>query len=110
MFSGEMDGYLEPCGCAGLENQLGGLKRRHTLIKQLEARGWPVAALDMGGLVRRLGPQAEVKYRYGLESLIKQRDESGKVTWRVQFVNHPAAVTGRRKIDFTVPMGKSRFG
>lgn len=71
MFSGEMDGYLEPCGCAGLENQLGGLKRRHTLIKQLESRGWPVAALDMGGQVRRIGPQAEVKYRYALESLIE---------------------------------------
>ena len=25
VFSGEMDGYLEPCGCAGLENQKGGL-------------------------------------------------------------------------------------
>ena len=71
MFSGEMDGYLEPCGCAGLENQLGGLKRRHTLIKQLEAKGWPVAALDMGGQVRRVGPQAEVKFRYALESLVK---------------------------------------
>lgn len=71
MFSGEMDGYLEPCGCAGLENQLGGLKRRHSLIKQLEGRGWPVAALDMGGQVRRVGPQAEVKFRYALESLIE---------------------------------------
>ena len=71
MFSGEMDGFLEPCGCAGLENQLGGLQRRHTLIKQLEGRGWPVVPLDMGGLVRRIGPQAEVKYRYTLQSLIK---------------------------------------
>ena len=71
IFSGEMDGFLEPCGCAGLENQLGGLQRRHTLIKQLEGRGWPVVPLDMGGQVRRIGPQAEVKYRYALESLIK---------------------------------------
>ena len=70
LFSGEMNGYLEPCGCAGLDNQLGGLKRRHTLARQLEARGWPVAAFDMGGQVRRIGPQAEVKYRYALESLI----------------------------------------
>jgi len=71
MFSGEMDGFLEPCGCAGLENQLGGLKRRHTLIRQLEAQGWPIVMLDMGGLVRRLGPQAEVKYRYAIKSLIE---------------------------------------
>ena len=71
MFSGEMEGFLEPCGCAGLDNQLGGLKRRHTLIKQLESQGWPLVKLDIGGMVRRVGPQAEVKYRYALESLIK---------------------------------------
>src|SRR5262245_7450333 len=35
VFSGEQNGYLEPCGCAGLENQKGGLKRRFTFIKQL---------------------------------------------------------------------------
>jgi len=70
LFSGEMDGYLEPCGCAGLDNQKGGLKRRHTLLQQLEAKGWPVVALDLGGEVRRLGPQAEIKYRYSLKSLL----------------------------------------
>ncbi|MCG8448642.1 MAG: hypothetical protein MI725_03555, partial [Pirellulales bacterium] len=70
VFSGEMDGYLEPCGCAGLENQLGGLKRRHTLLRQLEAQGWPLVSLDMGGMVRRAGPQAEMKYRYALKSLV----------------------------------------
>ncbi|NOY29017.1 MAG: hypothetical protein GXP28_02225 [Planctomycetes bacterium] len=71
LLSGEMDGYLEPCGCAGLENQKGGLKRRHTLIGQLEDQGWPLISLDMGGQVRRLGPQAEIKYRYALKSLVK---------------------------------------
>ncbi len=71
MFSGDMDGFLEPCGCAGLDNQLGGLKRRHTLIKKLEADGWPLVKLDSGGMVRRVGPQSEIKYRYALESLMK---------------------------------------
>jgi hypothetical protein len=71
MFSGEMDGYLEPCGCAGLENQKGGLKRRHTLVKQMEERGWPVASFDLGGLTKRIGLQAEIKYRRAIESLIK---------------------------------------
>ncbi len=70
LFSGELDGYLEPCGCAGLENQKGGLKRRHSFIRQLEGKGWPLVSLDMGGLVRRLGPQAEIKYNYALKSLI----------------------------------------
>ncbi len=69
VFSGELDGYLEPCGCAGLENQLGGLNRRHTLLKQLAADGWPLIELDVGGLERRTGAQPNVKYRYALESL-----------------------------------------
>ncbi len=70
VISGELDGYLEPCGCAGLENQLGGLKRRETLLKQLQSQGWPLVKLDMGGLVKRLGIQTEIKYRYALESLV----------------------------------------
>ena len=69
VFSGEMDGYLEPCGCAGLDNQKGGLKRRDTFIKDLEAKGWPVVALDMGGQIRRFGPQADRKFRFGLQAL-----------------------------------------
>jgi len=71
MISGELDGYIEPCGCAGLENQLGGLKRRHTLIKQLEEQGWPLVRLDMGGIVKRRGVQTEIKYRFALESLVE---------------------------------------
>ena len=68
LFSGEMDGYLEPCGCAGLENQKGGLKRRQTFIRQLESQGWPLLSFDMGGQVRRLGPQAQIKFHYALKS------------------------------------------
>jgi len=71
LFSGEMDGYLEPCGCAGLENQKGGLKRRQTFIRQLENQGWPLLTFDMGGQVRRLGPQAQIKFHYALKSLSK---------------------------------------
>jgi hypothetical protein len=71
VFSGELDGYLEPCGCAGLDNQLGGLKRRHTLIKQLAADGWPLVLLDMGGMTKRTGVQTEIKYRYALESFVE---------------------------------------
>jgi Cytochrome c554 and c-prime len=69
LFSGEQDGFLEPCGCAGLQNQKGGLKRRHTLIKDLTAKGWPVVSLDVGGLTKRFGIQAELKYDYAIKSL-----------------------------------------
>jgi hypothetical protein len=70
VFSGEMNGFLEPCGCAGLENQKGGLKRRHSFLKSLEEKGWPTLPIDLGGQVRRSGPQAEIKYRTAMQSLV----------------------------------------
>ncbi len=71
VFSGRQDGYLEPCGCAGLDLQKGGMSRRHTFIRELEERGWPVAALDVGGLVRRFGRQAELQFAISAEALKK---------------------------------------
>ncbi len=69
VISGLQNGYLEPCGCAGLENQKGGLSRRHALLKQLAERGWPLAAVDVGGQVRRFGRQAEVQYTLVADAL-----------------------------------------
>jgi hypothetical protein len=69
LFSGAQNGYIEPCGCAGLENQKGGLSRRHQLIKQMHAKGWPVAAFDAGGLVKRYDRQQELKYAVSVEAL-----------------------------------------
>lgn len=69
--SGRQDGYLEPCGCAGLENQKGGLGRRHALVKDLAARDWPLAAVDVGGLVRRFGKQAEIELAVSAEAYRK---------------------------------------
>ena len=70
VFSGEQQGYLEPCGCAGLHNQKGGLKRRMTLFEQLRIQGWPLVAIDAGGLAKRPGAQSQIKMRRAIESLI----------------------------------------
>ena len=71
VFSGEQDGYLEPCGCAGLENQKGGLRRRLTLLKDLRDKGWPLVAMDLGGQEKRFGVQAEIKFDFALRALAK---------------------------------------
>lgn len=71
VITGNQHGYLEPCGCTGLANQKGGLARRHTLIKQLQAKGWKVAALDAGNQVRRTGPQAELQFQMTADALKK---------------------------------------
>lgn len=67
--TGQQKGYIEPCGCAGLANQKGGLARRHTLVRQLKAKGWPLVALDVGNQVRRFGRQAELKFQITVEGL-----------------------------------------
>jgi hypothetical protein len=68
VLSGEMHGYVEPCGCS--LNQLGGLSRRADLFRQIKDRGWPVTALDTGGLVANAGRrQAKVKLRMAFDAL-----------------------------------------
>src|SRR5215469_12482967 len=69
VFTGEQLGYIEPCGCAGLENQKGGLRRRDTFLKQLRDKGWPVVAFDNGGLIRRFNRQQEIKFTKTVEGL-----------------------------------------
>ncbi|MEX0611477.1 MAG: hypothetical protein WD229_05110, partial [Pirellulales bacterium] len=69
VFSGEQNGYLEPCGCAGLENQKGGLMRRFTLLKELREKGWPLVAMDSGGQEKRTGVQAEMKLDFSYRAL-----------------------------------------
>ncbi|MDZ4819423.1 MAG: multiheme c-type cytochrome [Planctomycetota bacterium] len=71
VFTGALEGYIEPCGCAGLENQKGGMSRRHQLIKEMQAKKWPVAAFDVGGLIKRFGRQQELKYASSVEALKK---------------------------------------
>jgi hypothetical protein len=68
--TGQQLGYIEPCGCTGLENQKGGLARRQTLIEQLaKDRGWAVLPLDVGNQVKRFGKQQEIKLAHALRGL-----------------------------------------
>lgn len=70
--SGRQHGYLEPCGCTGLENQRGGLMRRHTMQQELIGeRGWKLVSLDAGNQVRRIGRQPEIKFHVTIDSLKK---------------------------------------
>tara|TARA_R110002073_G_scaffold303004_2_gene470800 strand:+ start:5754 stop:8138 length:2385 start_codon:yes stop_codon:yes gene_type:complete len=69
--TGQQHGYIEPCGCTGLENQKGGVARRMTFLKQLREKGWEMAPIDAGNLVRRYGRQSEIKFHRSLEALRK---------------------------------------
>lgn len=69
VITGEQDGYIEPCGCTGRENQLGGIARRQSFFKQLEKEAWPLCAVDLGGLVKGFGKQAEIKYQITADAM-----------------------------------------
>lgn len=71
VITGMEHGYIEPCGCAGLDRMKGGMSRRHTLFKQLRADGWPVVGLDVGGLASGFGQQAELKFHTMVEGQLK---------------------------------------
>ncbi len=69
VFTGRQYGYVEPCGCTGLDNQKGGLARRHSFLRSLRDRGWNVLAVDTGNQVRRFGRQPELKFNLTSELL-----------------------------------------
>lgn len=67
--TGKQYGYMEPCGCTGLENQKGGLNRRDSLLSSIRQRGWNVVPIDGGNQVRRRGAQSEIKYDWTANAL-----------------------------------------
>jgi hypothetical protein len=71
VITGMMDGYIEPCGCAGMDRMKGGMSRRYTLFKQLRKQDWPVVGLDVGGLANGFGREAEIKFQTMVEGMRK---------------------------------------
>ena len=67
VFTGEENGYLEPCGCS--EKQLGGFSKRHTLINHLREKNDNLLLLSLGDLVGKVGRQDEIKMETAFESL-----------------------------------------
>ena len=62
VLTGRLNGYMEPCGCAGLERMTGGLSRQASFIQQLKEEGWNPLVLDVGGLSPGVTKQAQMKF------------------------------------------------
>jgi len=71
VITGRQYGYIEPCGCAGLDRMKGGMSRRYALLKTLREKGWPVVTLDVGGIARGFGRQAELKFQIMVDGMRK---------------------------------------
>ena len=69
--TGMEDGYIEPCGCAGLDRMKGGMSRRFTFLQEYRKKGWPLVAIEVGGIARGFGRQAEMKYETLIEGKLK---------------------------------------
>ena len=67
LFTGEENGYLEPCGCS--EVQLGGFLKRHTLINHLRKNDENWILLSLGDLPDKVGRQDEIKMETALDAL-----------------------------------------
>jgi Cytochrome c554 and c-prime len=62
--SGQMHGYINPCGCSSPQN--GGLERRYNFIESLKAKGWDVVGIDLGELPETKGIQEQNMLKYEL--------------------------------------------
>ncbi len=72
-FTGEENGYLEPCGCS--ESQLGGFSKRHTLINNLAKKDENLLLLSLGDIPDKIGRQDEIK----METTLSALDQIGYV-------------------------------
>ncbi|MGL6227441.1 MAG: multiheme c-type cytochrome [Thermoguttaceae bacterium] len=74
VFTGFLEGYLEPCGCAGMLEMKGGLSRRFSLLGSLREKGWPLITIDGGDFCGDFGgKQAELKLHFIAEALRKMK-------------------------------------
>ena len=77
VITGRQEGYLEPCGCAGIDTMKGGMSRRHTFFEWLRkekqwrggGKGCPVVAVDVGDIAKGFGQQAEQKFQTAVDGM-----------------------------------------
>jgi hypothetical protein len=67
--TGNQHGYIEPCGCTGLDKQKGGMARRFTFLKQLRDMGWDLIPIDAGNQIRGIRKQAAIKFQWSSNAL-----------------------------------------
>lgn len=79
VFTGMTNGYIEPCGCAGMDRMKGGLSRRQTFLNQLRKEmGWDVVAVDSGQITVGFGVQEELKFDMAMNAFqLMQYDAIG---------------------------------
>lgn len=81
IYSGNLDGELEPCGCSA-EGNFGGIKRRATLLAQLRKETPSLVLVSAGGLLSTDGPGDRLKGEYILKGFATLNYDAVGVQWR----------------------------
>jgi len=80
IYSGNLDGELEPCGCSEAGN-LGGLQRRATLLDRLRAENPRLAVISSGGLLHVEGAGDRLKSEYILSGFRQLEYDAVGMQW-----------------------------
>ncbi len=113
--TGMEQGYIEPCGCAGMDRMTGGMSRRYAFFQELRKKGWPLVAFDVGGLAHGTGLEAEIKFHTLAESKEKMRYDAvgfGADDLRLPaagLVSVAAAVNGKPSVFVSANIGLFGF-
>ena len=80
VYSGNIDGELEPCGCS-IEGDLGGILRHSTILKQLRQQQPDLIALSGGGLIVSMVPQDKLTGEYILKGFARLKYDAIALQW-----------------------------
>jgi 2',3'-cyclic-nucleotide 2'-phosphodiesterase (5'-nucleotidase family) len=91
IYSGNLNGELEPCGCAE-ETDLGGIKRRATIIQSLRKKKPELVLITSGGLLSSESPRDRLKGEYILKGISMLKYDAVAIQWRdlaygAEFIN-----------------------
>ena len=81
IYSGNLDGELEPCGCSE-EGDLGGIKRRVNMVDRLRRKDPDLFLISAGGLLISDTPQDRLISEYILKGLSSLNYDAIGVQWR----------------------------
>lgn len=81
VYSGNLNGELEPCGCAE-ESDLGGIKRRATMIQRLRKENPDMFLISTGGLLSSESPRDRLKGEYILKGMEMLNYDAIGIQWR----------------------------
>ena len=81
VYSGNLDGELEPCGCSA-EGDLGGIKRQVNMVDQLRREIPDLFLISTGGLLISTTPQDRLTSEYILKGLAAFGYDAVGIQWR----------------------------